>query len=154
VGEDTYLADENGVIEVLLTAENAREGFSFSITNLDVENPVEITFTMYSPPGSMENPLKATLDTSCVASVKKGSAVYYIITAEADGILTFTTTSAFNNTMLYNLTSYQVTEYSNGALTLSVNVYVGDEVRVEVSTIANEETAIDFTLTLTPVVEE
>jgi hypothetical protein len=154
VGEDTYLADENGVIEVLLTAENAREGFSFSITNLDVENPVEITFTMYSPPGSRENPLEATLDTSCVASVKKGSAIYYIITAEADGILTFTTTSTFNNTMLYNLTSYQVTEYSNGALTLSVNVSVGDEVRVEVSTIANEETAIDFTLTLTPVVEE
>ncbi len=151
VGEDTYTADENGVVEVLLTADDARKGFSFAIKNLDAENAVEITFTMFSPPGSMENPLEVTLDTAYTPSVRKGSAIYYIITVEGDGILTFTTTSETNNTQLYNLTSYKVTEHSDGALTRSITVTAGDQVRIEVSAKGDaQETTIDFTLTFAP----
>lgn len=150
----TYTADENGVVEVLLTAQDAREGLSFAVTNLDEENALDITLVMYSPLGSMENPYDATLNTTYTPTLTSGKTVYYIITAEEDGSLTFTTTSTDNNSMLYNLTSYRVTEYSDGALTLSVPVSQGDEVRVEIASTASAETVIDFTLTLAPIVEE
>ena len=135
----------DGKIEVLMTSDDARQGFTFSITNNSGEAK-EYTFTMTSPLGSMENPYDATLGVATEVEVAGGRAVYYMVTADKDGYLVFTTTNADNNAQLYNFTSYQVTEYTDGALTLALQVTAGDEVRLELSYLGSGTITIDFTL--------
>ena len=147
VVEDTsYTPDESGTIEVLLLAKDgdARQGLSFAIANTGAEE-VTVTYVMQSPEGSMENPYAVTLgDTT--AQLRAGGVVFYLLIAEADGYIAFTTENGTSIAQLYNLTSYEVQEDRDGATFLSVAVTAGDEVRLELSSSLGAETTIDFTL--------
>lgn len=129
---------ENGVIKILVTgAADTNSTMPFTVTNTaEGENTIAIRFE--SIPGTQDNPFVAELGQSLTANVPAESAIYYSFTAQKDGYLVLTSETVTNNIMMYNLTSYVVTGYTDGGKSVCILVAAGDVVSITVSTKGSE----------------
>ena len=150
--ETVYTPDENGKIAIRMSTESARDPSFFALTNKGSEAQ-EMTVVIYSDPGAMDNPIVIeALDTPVTANVPQDGMVYYRWTATAAGTLTVTSTDTINNISLNNLATSRVTDFSNGAESVSLDVAEGDTITIVVAVIGGdkqaETTPVTFTLTL------
>lgn len=146
-GDNTYLPDANGKIEVTLIPESHFSPIILKFTNkAESEQTVDLTFE--SLPGSPERPFEAKLDTTYTASVTKESTVYYQWIADKSGIIAVTTYSADSTIMLYNKTTMEVSPYTDGKVCEYIWVNVGDELSIAVASTSKEDIAsVEFLLT-------
>ncbi len=149
VYEGNEYLPENGVIRVLVKgAEDTNSTMPFTVTNTgSTEGGVTIYFE--SLPGTQGKPYQAQADQTITIQVPAEDAVYYTYTATESGYLVLTSTSADNNIMMYNTTTYVVTSYTDGARCLYLPVNAGDTVSITVSSKgAAEVNTVEFSLHL------
>ena len=145
----TSFTSDNGKIEINV-AEHGDVTDMFAVFAFTVEAAESTTFTVsYEYPlGTYDNPYEAELGASATVSVPKGGTVYYRWTATAAGYLRFSSSTATNNAMLYNLGTYVVTSYTGGAAGVCIYVNEGDEVSVAVASLSSDEVSeVEMTLT-------
>ncbi len=137
---------EDGVIRVHIAETDVNSTTLFAVTNTaDVDNTISICFE--SLPGSQGNPFDAELDTVLSATVKVESTVYYNWTAAKSGYLVLTSDTVGNYIMMYDLTSYVVTSYTDGAKSICLRVTQGDKISIAVATKSTaDQTQVDFKL--------
>ena len=150
--DQTYAPDENGSIAVRIVTDSPRDHAYVALTNKSGDTR-EITLTLVSDPGAMDNPIVIeTLGEAITANVPQDGMVYYRWTATAAGKLTVTSADAINNISLNNLANSKVTDFTNGAESVTLEVAEGDTVTVVVSVIGGDKQAetnpVTFTLTL------
>ena len=148
----TYKPDAEGKIAIRMKTESARAPSFFAVTNTSAEEK-EMTVTILSDPGAMDNPIVIeTLGEAVTANVPRDGMVYYRWTATATGKLTVTSADTINNISLNNLANSKVTDFSNGAESVSLEVAEGDTITIVVSVIGGDKQAetnpVTFTLTL------
>ena len=150
--ESTYKPDAEGKIAIRMKTESARDHSFFAVTNTSAEER-EMTVTILSDPGAMDNPIVIeTLGEAVTANVPQDGMVYYRWTATAAGKLTVTSADTINNISLNNLANSKVTDFTNGAESVSLEVAEGDTITIVVSVIGGDKQAetnpVTFTLTL------
>ena len=150
--DQTYAPDENGSIAVRIVTDSPRDHAYVALTNKSGDTR-EITLTLVSDPGAMDNPIVIeTLGESITANVPQDGMVYYRWTATAAGKLTVTSADAINNISLNNLANSKVTDFTNGAESVTLEVAEGDTITIVVSVIGGDKQAetnpVTFTLTL------
>lgn len=148
----TYKPDAEGKIAIRMKTESARDPSFFAVTNTSAEER-EMTVTILSDPGAMDNPIVIeTLGEAITANVPQDGMVYYRWTATAAGKLTVTSADTINNISLNNLANSKVTDFTNGAESVSLEVAEGDTITIVVSVIGGDKQAetnpVTFTLTL------
>lgn len=148
----TYKPDAEGKIAIRMKTESARDHSFFAVTNTSAEER-EMTVVILSDPGAMDNPIVIeTLGEAVTANVPQDGMVYYRWTATATGKLTVTSADTINNISLNNLANSKVTDFSNGAESVSLEVAEGDTITIVVSVIGGDKQAetnpVTFTLTL------
>lgn len=150
--DQTYAPDENGSIAVRIVTDSPRDHAYVALTNKSGDSR-EITLTLVSDPGAMDNPIVIeTLGEAVTANVPQDGMVYYRWTATAAGKLTVTSADAINNISLNNLANSKVTDFTNGAESVTLEVAEGDTITIVVSVIGGDKQAetnpVTFTLTL------
>ena len=150
--DQTYAPDENGSIAVRIVTDSPRDHAYVALTNKNGDTR-EITLTLVSDPGAMDNPIVIeTLGEAITANVPQDGMVYYRWTATAAGKLTVTSADAINNISLNNLANSKVTDLTNGAESVTLEVAEGDTITIVVSVIGGDKQAetnpVTFTLTL------
>ncbi len=143
----THTPDETGRIQVPLTVKNQQSHITYSIKSTKAQ---DVVITIASEPGSMDNPIPATIGAPVVSEVPKDTIMYYSFTAISTGTLTLTTTDTINNISMTNQNTSQTTNFSGGAVepqTLAVNE--GDIVIIAVSVINGDNTLASQTVTFT-----
>ena len=92
------------------------------------------------------------LGESITANVPQDDMIYYRWTATAAGKLTVTSPDPINNISLNNLANSKVTDFTNGAESVTLEVAEGDTITIVVSVIGGDKQAetnpVTFTLTL------
>lgn len=149
--EAVYTPDENGVISVLMSTDSPRDHAYFFVTNKGSE-AVSLTMEVLSPEGSWNRPIAVTaLGEAITASVPQGGIVYYSWTAAADGTLVVRSSDAINNISINDLTTSQVSDFSQGGESVSLAVKAGHEIVFAVSAIGGDKNAeyqnVTFTVT-------
>ena len=150
--DSTYKPDAEGKIAIRMKTESARDHSFFAVTNTSAEER-EMTVVILSDPGAMDNPIVIeTLGEAVTANVPRDGMVYYRWAAPAAGTLTVTSADTINNISLNNLATSKVTDFSNGAESVSLEVAEGDIITIVVSVIGGDKQAetnpVTFTLTL------
>lgn len=150
--DQTYAPDENGSIAVRIVTDSPRDHAYVALTNKSGDTR-EITLTLVSDPGAMDNPIVIeTLGEAITANVPQDGMVYYRWTATAAGKLTVTSADDINNISLNNLANSKVTDFTNGAESVTLEVAEGDTITIVVSVIGGDKQAetnpVIFTLTL------
>ena len=150
--ETTYTPDEKGEISFRITSDSPREHIFFTVANKGSET-CETTINLASDPGSMDNPIAIeSLGESISVNVPKDGMVYYTWKSTAAGTLTVNSADAINNISLNNLTTSQVTNFTQGSETASIAVNEGDVITVVISTVGGDQNAefqtVTFVLTL------
>ena len=143
-----YTADGDGIVKVLFDATESTEITLYQITNTSsAEITVEITFE--SVPGTQDNPFTAELESEIVAPTGNGTEVYYTVTATKDGTLVAYSSNPLNSIMMYNTTSYTVSNHTNGSPCGYIAVKSGDKISITVGLVTEEEPCdIAFTLSI------
>ncbi len=139
---------ENGVIRIQIAAtEDTTSTTPFAITNTsNSDNVIAVRFEALA--GSQGNPHKAELDKALSATVKQEETVYFTYTAAENGYLVLVSKTKNNNIMMYNLTSFVVTGYTNGGSSVCIYASAGDVISIAVaSNSASAENTVDFTVT-------
>ena len=150
--DQTYAPDENGSIAVRIVTDSPRDHAYVALTNKSGDTR-EISLTLVSDPGAMDNPIVIeTLGEAITANVPQDGMVYYRWTATAAGKLTVTSADPINNISLNNLANSKVTDFTNGAESVTLEVAEGDTITIVVSVIGGDKQAetnpVTFTLTL------
>ena len=144
-----YAPDENGTVDVLMTNESLRDPGYFTLIN---ETNAEVTATLQirSTPGSMNNPHAVeNLGEDIVASVAKGSTVYYKWTATKTGVLMVTSHTPGNYIAMSNLANSAVSYFTSGSTATYLNVTAGDEIQISVATTKTDKDVAEITFMLT-----
>ena len=146
---EKYTDITDGMMQVdIVGTDDPYSNTSFIISNV-TDVPITVTLRLESQPGTMSNPLEATLDTEYSADIARESILYYTFTAAADGVLTAHTDNEKSNIVLTNLNSYADSGSSDGASSISIAVKAGETVSIKVShTDSAESYNVAFTLTL------
>lgn len=147
-GKD-YTPNSDGVIELEVSAETAREPIKFTVTNTS-ESENTVTVNIASPLGTAENPIIIT-DIGAEITAEDASAdgiVYYKWISTGSGILAVTSYDAHNNISFYNMTTYVVSSYTDGSVAEYIQVNAGDEISITVSSKSSEASDVTFTLSL------
>lgn len=160
--DKTYTPDKNGNVYVPLTSDGPSVPIILQIGNGGKENKTYTVKCSY-PEGSMMNPYDAVdgnIKTQLAAGNDQG--VYYTCTAEKDGKITVTLKSVTKNVKCdirvtvvdsnFIPQQYLLTETNDGK-TLTVDVYAGDEIEINVVALPDEKfkypaATIEFSLTL------
>ena len=150
--DTTYIPDASGMIEVRMSTDNPRDPSFFALTNKGAE-ACEMTVVILSDPGAMDNPIVVErLNEAITANVPQDGMVYYKWIATATGTLTVTSADVINNISLNNLTTSQVSNFTEGGESETLTVTEGDEITVVVSAIGGNNSAeyntVTFTLTM------
>ena len=150
--EGVYQPDGSGLVEVRMSTASPREPAFFALKNTDSAE-AEVTVTLRSDPGDMDNPIVIeTLGEAMTARVPQDGMVYYKWTATATGTLTVTSADTVNNISINNLTTSQVSDFSAGDESVSLQVTAGDEITIVVSVLGGDKQAefnsVQFTVTL------
>jgi hypothetical protein len=139
--DETITPDANGEIAVRIITDSPRDHAYFALTNKSGDTR-EITVTLISDPGTMDNPIVIeSLNETIVANIPQDGMMYYKWTATADGTLTVSSADSINNISINNLTTYQVSDFSEGSESVSLSVHAGDEITVVVSVIGGDKQA-------------
>ena len=139
--DETYTPDENGSIAVRIVTDSPRDHAYVALTNKSGDTR-EITLTLVSDPGAMDNPIAIEKPgETLTAKVPQDGMVYYKWTATETGTITVLSSDAINNISINNLTTSQVSDFSGGAESVSLNVSEGDEITVVVSVIGGDKQA-------------
>lgn len=139
--DETYTPDENGSIAVRIITDSPRDHAYVAITNKNGDTR-DITLTLVSDPGAMDNPIAIEqLGETITARVPQDGMVYYKWTATATGTVTVLSSDTINNISLNNLTTSRVSDFSNGAESVSLDVTEGDEITVVVSVLGGDKQA-------------
>ncbi len=148
-----YPPDENGRIEVRMATASASEHIIFTLKNT-ADAAEDMTASLYSDPGTMENPFVAKAGEDIVCEVPKDASVYYTFTATFTGTLQLHTEDVINNISMTNLNTSKTTNFSNGSTEPQViGVNEGDVVSIIVSTVGGDTTLATQTVTFTIVQE-
>ena len=112
-----------------------------------------MTVILLSDPGSMSNPIPVeVLGEVITAKVPQENMVYYKWVATASGTLTVRSTDTINNISLNNLTTSQVSSFTEGKESETLAVSEGDEITIVVSVLKKKKNAeynpVSFSLTL------
>ncbi len=150
--ETVYTPNESGKIEVRMSTDNPRDPSFFALTNKG-EEACEMTVIILSDPGAMDNPIViANLGEAVTANVPQDGMVYYKWIATSTGTLTVTSTDAINNISLNNLTTSQVSNFTEGKESETLTVSEGDEITVVVAVLGGDKSVefntVTFTLTM------
>ena len=150
--ETVYQPNETGRIEIRMSTENPRDPSFFALTNTGSED-CEMTVIILSDPGAMDNPIAVeALGVTITATVPQEGMVYYKWTATASGTLTVTSNDAINNISLNNLTTSQVSNFTEGRESETLVVAEGNEITIVVSVLGGDKNAefntVSFILTL------
>ena len=150
--DETVTPDGDGLIAVRIVTDSPRDHAYFALTNKSGDTR-EITVTVVSDPGAMDNPIAIeTLGEAITSQVPQDGMLYYKWTATASGTVTVTSADTINNISINNLTTSQVSDFSAGGETVSLSVSEGDEITVVVSVIGGDKQAefntVTFTVTL------
>lgn len=150
--DSTYKPDAEGKIAIRMKTESPRDHSFFAVTNTSAKER-EMTVVILSDPGAMDNPIVIeTLGEAVTVNVPQDGMVYYRWAAPAAGTLTVTSADTINNISLNNLATSKVTDFSNGAESVSLEVAEGDTITIVVSVIGGDKQAetnpVTFTLTL------
>lgn len=150
--DTVYTPDESGRIAVRMSTDSLRERSFFALSNKGSADK-EMTVTILSDPGAMDNPIVIeALGEAVTAQVPQDGMLYYRWTATASGTLTVSSPDDTNNISLNNLTTSQVSDFSNGGESVSLKVSEGDVITVVVSVKGGDKQAetnpVTFTLTL------
>ena len=145
---DVEYTPEAGVIRIMMTATaDTNTSAFFTVENTSsADTTVKIVFE--GIPGTSDNPYEAELGKTETVRLEAESTVYYSLTASATGILMLKSETPVNHIMLYNTTSYVVTDYTNGDMTTYIYVTAGDVVSITVALVEGA-VASDVTFTLT-----
>ncbi len=149
---EVYTPDENGVVSARLVTESQRDHAFFALKNTGSEAR-EITVSVLSDPGSMDNPIVIeALGDAITANVPQDGMVYYKWTATASGTLKVSSSDSINNISLNNISTSRVSDFTAGKEFETLTVSEGDTVTVVVSVIGGDRNAdfnpVTFTLTL------
>ena len=138
--------DENGLISFPFVGTDTNSVANIKITSTGAADEA-VDFLIESFPGTIGNPYNITsLGEEIVnTDVEKGSTVYYSFKAEAVGTLTLTVTSAYTHASMQN-NSYQTSTTEADSMTISLDVAAGDEVMINLTTSADENAVISFTV--------
>ena len=139
--DSTYKPDAEGKISVRMKTASPRDPSFFAVTNTSAEEK-EMTVVILSDSGAMDNPIVIEqLDETLIAKVPQDGMVYYKWTATATGTVTVLSSDTINNISLNNLTTFQVSDFSGGAESVSLDVNEGDEITVVVSVLGGDKQA-------------
>ncbi len=117
----------------------------FTITNTsDSVNNILAEFEIQ--PGSSEDPFKAELDTAYSTVITSENTVFYKWKSILKGYLVLDCNSDGGYVMMHNVTSCEVTGFTDGKGKLYLRVSKGDEIMIAVSTNSEEETDVGFML--------
>ena len=95
----------------------------------------------------MENPIELAIGEAVSANVPKEGIIYYGWVATQTGSLTVSSTDEINNIAINNKSNSKVTEFSNGAPSVTIEVSAGDEILISVSSLALADSTVTFTAT-------
>lgn len=139
--EETYTPDADGTISVRIVTDSPRDHACVALTNKSGETR-DFTLTLVSDPGTMDNPIVIeSLNETITACVPQDGMLYYKWIATSAGTLTVTSTDTINNISINNLTTSQVSDFSNGGESVSLSVSAGDEITIVVSVIGGDTQA-------------
>ena len=145
-----YTPDADGKISFPFIGTDMNYVATVKITSTGAADS-EIDFLIEAFPGTLGNPYEIETDDLgeeiSNTGVTKGETVYYTFKAETAGTLTLTVTSADTHAAMQN-NSYQVSTSSEGTMTISLEVAAGDEVSINLTSSADENAVISFTLTV------
>ena len=149
---ETYQPDANGLMELRMSTESPRDPSFFALTNTGASE-IELTVQILSDPGAMDNPIVVeALGEPITANVPQGDMLYYKWTAITTGTLTVASADTINNISLNNLTTSQVSNFSEGAESVNISVTEGDVITIVVSVVGGdlqaEFNSVNFTLTI------
>jgi hypothetical protein len=147
--EDTvYTPDANGLITFPFIGADTNYVASIKITSTGTSD-AEVSFVIESFPGTLGNPFEITSlgETVTNTDVEKGESVYYSYKATAAGTLTLTVESSDTHASMQN-NSYQTSTTEADSMTISLDVAVGDEVMINLTTSADESPVISFTVSV------
>ena len=150
--DETIVPDANGEIAIRIVTDSPRDHAYFALTNKSGDTR-EITVTLVSDPGTMDNPIVIeNMNEIITANIPQDGIMYYKWIATADGTLIVSSADTINNISINNLTTYQVSDFSEGGESVSLSVHAGDEITVVVSVIGGDKQAeyntVTFTVTL------
>lgn len=153
----------DGVVNVTINCADTYTPAVFAIGNTSEEDK-EFEVSLNFKEGSINNPYKFTIGEFDVhLDAGKDQGIYYTFTAEVGGTLTLECTQATSGVeytySLYNLTTYEIRNLEedavvdeNGNKTVSVVVYEGETVQLQIATVPNESNeypACDFSFKAT-----
>jgi len=145
-----YIPDANGKISFPFLGEDMNSVANVKITSTG-SSDAAVSFVVEALPGTLGNPFKlGTGDLGEEISntdQEKGETVYYSFKAETAGTLTLTVTSQDTHAAMQN-NSYQISTTEAESLTISLEVAVGDEVMINLTSSAEENAVISFTVTV------
>ena len=147
-----HTPDESGRIEVRMSTDTPRDPSFFALTNKG-DAAAEFSIRILSDPGTMDNPIEIpALGELITAQVPTDGMVYYQWIATEAGVLTVTSPNEINNISLNNLSTSQVSNFTEGNTTETLEVSVGDVITVVVAVIGGNKTeeynTVTFTLTV------
>ena len=142
-----YTPDQDGKISFPFLGADLTSVANVKITSTGSLDAT-VDFKIEAFPGTIGNPYTIeSLGDITQNDVTKGEAVYYTYTATVDGTLTLNVTSANTHAAMQN-NFYQVSTSSESSMTISLTVAVGDEVMIDLTTSADENPVISFTLSV------
>lgn len=150
-GGETYLPEEGKVSLKVSGPDDPNDPPTlFTVENTSASD-IDITINFLADPGTRSNPYTAAKGES-ISSVPVFAerTVYYKWVADADCTVTVTSSTVGNRITLTNLTTYYVSDTTNGAAGDSVsimNVLAGQEILIAISVTADAPTSVEFTLT-------
>lgn len=143
-----YVADGDGVVKVLFDSTESTEITLYQVTNTS-SNEITVEITFESVPGTQDNPFAAELGKEILAPTGNGTEVYYTVNATEDGMLVVYSSNPHNSIMMYNTTSYAVSNHTNGSTCGYIAVKSGDKISITVGLVTEEEHCdIAFTLSI------
>ncbi len=145
-----YLPDSNGFIRVAISpkldstgAIDTNSHTPFSITNTsNSANVIKAEFEIQ--PGSSEDPFDIKLDTAVQTSVSNDNTVFYEWKSPLKGYLVLDSNSDSGYIMMHNITSCEVTSFTDGKGKLYLRVSKDDVVMISVSSKTSTEEEIDL----------
>ena len=143
-----YTPDANNKINFAFIGEDFNSVANVKITNTGSQD-ASISFGINSVEGTLGNPhvISALGEQITNNEVAKGDTVYYSYTATKSGTLVLTVASADTSAAMQN-NSYQVSTSSENSMTISLAVSAGDEVIINLTSSADENPELVFTVNL------
>ncbi len=141
---DEYLPDENGKLRVYIkAAADTNSQTNFKVMNIaSGENKIAVEFEIL--PGASEKPIEATSGKLIAVEIEGEISMFYKWVATESGYMILVSDTVDNNIMMHNLTSYEVTRYTDGGKVLYLAVTKGDEVMINVGSKSETKSTVEF----------